>query len=264
MPAATARSASPAWGITMKSLLGEAKGKTLADRRRARPHHRRRARRRVVAGRAHGAGPGPGHAVTPVVDHRSGPGPGRSRRRGAARRRRDHRRARAVAAALPYTGTVATTQAFYRPENPALAGGLTVLLPYAPPEQATAANKVLAADVERFAPGTKLTANVIAGYWAADEFVAALTKAGKGATAAKLAKTLRTFTYTVKDTVGPTTFPGAHAQPSPCGALVQSDGTGYLPAVTYRCGNPVKVKPAATTSTTTTTTAAAPTTTVKK
>jgi hypothetical protein len=130
-----------------------------------------------------------------------------------------------------------------------------VLLPYAPPEQATGANTTLLADVERFAPGTKVTAAVIAGYWAADEFVAALTRAGKDASAAKLAKTLRSFTYEVAGTVGPTRFPLAHSQPAPCGALVQSDGTMYLPAVTYRCGKPVEVKPsgAGTTGATTTT-----------
>ncbi len=259
-PSLRARTASPGWGITLKSLLGGAKGKTVAvgvdgiDGIGVVEGAHARASLRAA-----------GFTVPAVITVSSSPelstiapalaqqGPdGVVLLTGTAT-------TGALAAALAaqsYTGTVATTQDFYRPENPAIASGLTVLLPYAPPEQATAANKSLLADVEKFAPGTKVTAAVIAGYWGADEFVAALTKAGKRASAAKLAKTLRSFTYEVKGTVGPTTFPVAHSQPSPCGALVQSDGTAYFPAVTYRCGKPVKVTPsgAGTAGTTTTTT----------
>ena len=250
------RLTSPAWGVTMSALLGGATGKTIAVAAPPATDTGELARASLQAA---------GFSVSAVIS--VSPSPELSAIASALAQQgpdgvvlfTDAATTGALASALAaqsYTGTVATTQEFYRPENPAIASGLTVLLPYAPPEQATAANKVMLADVEKFAPGTKVTAAVIAGYWSADEFVVALTKAGKGASAAKLAKTLRSFTYEVKGTVGPTTFPAAHGQPSPCGALVQSDGTAYFPAVTYRCGKPVKVKPsgAGTTGTTTTTT----------
>ena len=249
------RLTSPAWGVTMSALLGGATGKTIAVAAPPATDAGELARASLQA---------TGFSVSAVIS--VSPSPELSAIASALAQQgpdgvvllTDGATTGALASALAaqsYIGTVATTQDFYRPENPAIASGLTVLLPYAPPEQATAANKVLLADVEKFAPGTKVTASVIAGYWAADEFVAALTKAGRRASAAKLAKTLRSFTYEVKGTVGPTTFPGAHAQPAPCGALVQSDGTAYFPAVGYRCGKPVKVKRsgAATSGTTTTT-----------
>lgn len=251
------RQASPVWGITMKALLGGAQGRTIA----------------VAAGADHTFDATVANASLRAVGFTTSPG---SIPTGADQAATATSLAQqgpdgvviltdaattgelaAALAAQSYTGTVATTQDFYRPENPAIASGLTVMLPYAPPEQTTSANQVLLADVERFAPGTKVTAAVIAGYWSADEFVAALTKAGKGASAAKLAKTLRSFTYAVKGTVGPTTFPAAHSQPAPCGALVQSDGTAYFPAVTYRCGKPVKVRPTGVGATATTTTTVA-------
>ena len=148
----------------------------------------------------------------------------------------------------------ATTSDFYRPENPAI-GGLTVLLPYAPPEQATGANTTLLADVEKFAPETKVTAAVIAGYWAADEFVAALHGRARVRARRSWRRPAVVHLRGRGDTRRPTRFPLAHSQPAPCGALVQSDGTMYLPAVTYRCGKPVEVKPsgAGTTGATTTT-----------
>ena len=67
----------------------------------------------------------------------------------------------------------------YQPTTPAAASGLTVLVPHAPFEQPTAANRRLAADVEAFAPGTQLTPGIAAGYWSADLFLQMLGKTGK-------------------------------------------------------------------------------------
>ncbi len=82
-----------------------------------------------------------------------------------------------------------------------------------PFEQATAANRRLAADVEAFAPGTKLTPGVAAGYWSADLFLAVLAKVGKHLTRARfLAVANGDFSYQVAGTVGPSTWPrDAHA-----------------------------------------------------
>jgi ABC-type branched-subunit amino acid transport system substrate-binding protein len=146
---------------------------------------------------------------------------------------------------MGFTGTVATSDAFYLPAAPGLANGLTVLVPYAPFEQTTAANRRLAADVEKFAPGTVLTPGVAAGYWSADAFLAVLAKVGKQLTATRfLAAANGGFTYGVAGTVGTSTWPAMHTQPVPCGALVQSDGARYLVAEQYRCGKPVVKKSA--------------------
>ena len=50
------------------------------------------------------------------------------------------------------------------------------------------------------------------------------------------------FTYTVTNTVGPTTFPAAHSRPTPCGALVASNGTAFAVKVPYTCGRVVAVE----------------------
>jgi branched-chain amino acid transport system substrate-binding protein len=141
---------------------------------------------------------------------------------------------------LGFTGTVATADAFYQPTAPAIANGLTVLVPYAPFEQSTAANRRLAADVEAFAAGTKLTPAIAAGYWSADAFLRVLAKVGKRVTRTRfLAAANGKFTFTVPGTIGRVTWPAMHTQMVPCGALVQSDGSRYLVAERYRCAVPI-------------------------
>src|SRR5207237_6179052 len=125
-----------------------------------------------------------------------------------------------------FTGTVATDAWAYQPTAPAVASGLTVLVPYAPFEQATAANRRLAADVEKFAPGTALTPGVAAGYWSAEAFLAVLARVGKRLTAARFldAANHGEFSFGVPATVGRSTWPAMHSQPVSCGALVHSGG----------------------------------------
>lgn len=155
---------------------------------------------------------------------------------------------------LGFTGTVAVSEAFYLPAVPAIANGLTVLVPYAPFEQSTAGNRRLAADVEKFAPGTALTPGIAAGYWSADAFLGVLAKAGKQLTVARFLAVANggDFSFAVPGTVGTSNWPAMHSQPVPCGALVQSDGSRYFVAEQYRCGDPVvrktkKTKKASTT-----------------
>jgi branched-chain amino acid transport system substrate-binding protein len=143
-----------------------------------------------------------------------------------------------------FTGAVATSDAFYQPTAPGLANGLTVLVPYAPFEQSTAPNRRLAADVEAFAAGTKLTPGVAVGYWSADAFLRVLTKVGKRLTRARFVAAANRATFSVPATVGRSTWPAMHSQPVPCGALVQSDGSRYLVAEPYRCGKPLVRAPA--------------------
>jgi ABC-type branched-subunit amino acid transport system substrate-binding protein len=139
-----------------------------------------------------------------------------------------------------FTGTVATGGASYLPTAPALADGLTVLVPYAPFEQTTTANRRLAADVEAFKPGTALTPGVAAGYWSADAFLAAVRRTGQRLTRARfLAAANHGFAFAVPGTVGRSTWPAMHSLPVPCGALVQSDGSRVLVVERYRCGTPI-------------------------
>jgi ABC-type branched-subunit amino acid transport system substrate-binding protein len=240
---APSRTVSPAWGITMRTLLGGAGGRNLAvlttaDALGARAGAAARASLRAAGFRVPvplvvGSG-------TPTAAALAAAGPD------GVVLLVDAPTVAATAAGLAatgYTGTVATGPAFYRPDAPAIGRGITVLLPYAPPEQMTPANRRLRADVERFASGTVVTPGVIAGYWAADEFLAVLAAAGRGAGEAKLLRAARTLEYEVAGTVGPTRFPGAHSQPAPCGALAQGDGGIYLVPVAYRCGRQVPLRP---------------------
>ena len=113
----------------------------------------------------------------------------------------------------------------YGPNLVAPAVGSMVMTPTAPVESAATnpAMAQLVADVQKVAPGQPIDQSVVAGYWSADLFLAAVQKAGKQLTAASLVKAAnRKFTYEVADTVGPITFPAAHSVPAPCGALVAS------------------------------------------
>jgi branched-chain amino acid transport system substrate-binding protein len=152
-----------------------------------------------------------------------------------------------VQQALSSTGFLGlfTNQLGYGPNLVAPAVGTYVMVQTAPTE-AAATNPVMAqmiADVRKTAPSQPITQAVAAGYWSADLFLAAVKKAGKNLTPASLLQAAnRKFTYAVPGTVGPTTFPAAHSKPTPCGALVTSNGTAYAVKVPYTCGAVVPVK----------------------
>jgi ABC-type branched-subunit amino acid transport system substrate-binding protein len=134
----------------------------------------------------------------------------------------------------------------YDPDLVALAGGTAVLVQAAAVETAgtNPAMAQLVADVRAVAPDLPIDQSVVAGYWSADLFIAALKRVGKNLTVARLlAKANHGFIYRVPDTVGPTKFPAAHDAPTPCGSLVRSDGGAYQVLVPYTCGKVVRVKP---------------------
>jgi branched-chain amino acid transport system substrate-binding protein len=138
-----------------------------------------------------------------------------------------------------------TNQIEYGPNFVAPANGAIVMTQTAPTESAPSnpAMAQLVADVQKVAPGLPIDQSVIAGYWSADLFLAAVQKAGKKLTSAALVKAANDkFTYKVANTVGPTTFPAAHSRPTPCGALVASNGTAYAVKVPYTCGRVVPVE----------------------
>ena len=135
------------------------------------------------------------------------------------------------------TATMVVGPEFYAPTAPVLANGLTVLTAVAPFEEATVANRRLAADVEAFAPGTVVTPAIAAGYWSADLFLRGMSATGKHPTRAGLLDALNSahFTYAVAGTVGRSTWPEMHTQPVPCGSLSQSDGTQFVVVAPYGC-----------------------------
>jgi len=240
---------SPAWGARLRSLLGTAQGSTVtlavdtgalgAARAAQAEASLRAARFRVASTITVPAPPAPLPDLTPIAGQLATGSPAvvllltsPAATFGLAR----------LLADVGFVGTVAADASMYRPTTPAVASGLTVLVPYAPFEQATAANRRLAADVEMFAPGTKLTPGIAAGYWSADLFLQMLAKTGKHLTRERFLAVARRFQYAVPDTVGTSRWPAAHAQGVPCGALVQSDGSQYVVAEPYACGTPIVVK----------------------
>jgi branched-chain amino acid transport system substrate-binding protein len=146
--------------------------------------------------------------------------------------------------AAGYSGPI-TNRIQYSPNLVAPATGVFVPTQTAPLETAAdnPAMKQLVDDVQKVAPDQPIDQSVVAGYWSADLFLAAVQKAGKDLTPASLERAANAkFTYEVDKTVGPTTFPAAHSLPTPCGALVQSNGTAYVVKVPYTCGRVVKIK----------------------
>jgi hypothetical protein len=249
---------SPAWGAQLRSLLGTAQGSQVtiavddSELGAAREAQARASLRaagfRVATSVTVPAPPAPVPDLTPIAGTLATGSPAvvllltsTVATTGIAR----------LLAQVGFTGTVAADASMYQPTTPAVASGLTVLVPYAPVEQSTAANRRLAADVEAFAPGTQLTPGIVAGYWSADLFLQMLGKTGKRLTRERFLAVARRFAYEVPSTIGTLRWPGAHAAGVPCGALVQSDGSRYLVAEPYTCGKPIVVKPPKHSTTTT-------------
>jgi len=240
---------SPAWGAQLRSLLGTAQGSevkvavddgALGAARDAQARASLRAAGfRVATAVTVPAPPAPSPDLTPIAGQLASGAPAvvllltsPAATTGLAQ----------LLAQVGFTGTVAADASMYQPTAPATASGLTVLVPYAPFEQATAANRRLAADVEAFAPGTQLTPGVAAGYWSADLFLQLLAKTGKRLTRERFLAVAQRFSYGVPSTIGTSHWPAAHAQGVPCGALVQSDGAQYFVVEPYACGKPLVVR----------------------
>ncbi len=76
-------------------------------------------------------------------------------------------------------------------------------------------------------PNVSITQGMLASYFSADAFVAALKKTGKNLTPQGFASAIANFTYQIPGVVGPTKYPVSRTQGSPCGVLVYSDGTAW-------------------------------------
>jgi hypothetical protein len=252
------RAVSPAWGARLRSLLGAAQGSTVTivvddgELGAARDAQARASLHaagfRVAATVTVPAPPAPLPDLAPVAASLTTAAPAVTllltspATTGALAQ---------LLAQAGFTGTVAADASMYQPTAPAAASGMTVLVPAAPLEERTAANRRLAADVEAFAPGTPVTAGMAAGYWSADLFLRMLAETGKHLTRERFLAVARRFSYDVPATIGSVRWPAAHRQGVPCGALVQSDGSRYLVVEPYACGRPIVVKASKKSTTTT-------------
>ena len=129
----------------------------------------------------------------------------------------------------------------YSPATVASAKGVYVYLQFAPYE-VSPTNPAVATMIKRVkavAPNAPLTQGIEAGYFAADQFIAALKKTGKNLTAESFQKAADSMTYGIKNTVGPTKFPRGQTIPTSCGSTVTSNGTAWQVAYAYLCTNAV-------------------------
>ena len=113
-----------------------------------------------------------------------------------------------------------------------------VFVQFAGYESNTPAIKQMLAAVEATKPGTQKTIGLAVGYFGADLFIQALKatlKTNKSPTTADIQKTMQKFTYEIKGTVGPTTWPGAFKIANGCDTLLFDDGTAFSINQKYEC-----------------------------
>ncbi len=84
-------------------------------------------------------------------------------------------------------------------------------------------------------PNVVITQGMLSAYFSADAFVKVLQKVGKNLTPQTFAAAMKNFTYSIPGVVGPTVYPEAQTEGSPCGTLVGSDGTTFSISVKYSC-----------------------------
>ena len=140
---------------------------------------------------------------------------------------------------------VITEPIAYDPRLVAVAKDETVFTQFATPEAAPDnANMQKVVDtLDKYLPSDQpITQGVLSGYFSADFFVKAVKAAGKNLTPESLQKATAKMTYEIKDVVGPTPYPDAFKFGTPCGSLVQSDGTAYQVVVKYSCFTNINIK----------------------
>ncbi|EFC84143.1 ABC transporter substrate-binding protein [Parafrankia sp. EUN1f] len=101
--------------------------------------------------------------------------------------------------------------------------------------------KQLTEDFAKYAPDQAISLPAMAGYWAADMFVQAATKAGRDLTVDKLLKVLNSdYSYYVEGAVPETRWPLNHNISSPCASIVQLNGDKYDITSKLSCGSLIK------------------------
>lgn len=133
-----------------------------------------------------------------------------------------------------YNG-VLTNAVLYDPRSVSLMKGNSVFTQFDVPEDtANPAMQQIVTNLKN-AGATQITQGMLASYFSADAFVAALKKTGKNLTPEAFAKAISNFTYQVPGIIGPTKYPAARTQGAPCGTLVFSNGTAWSIQTPYSC-----------------------------
>lgn len=124
---------------------------------------------------------------------------------------------------------------------PALEGAYTSLQWHPGVDVSVAAIKQMADDVAEYAPGAVLSLPTMAGYWAADMFIAAATKAGEDLTVDSLLKVMNSdWSYQVEGAVPESRWPLNHFLSTPCTSVVQLAGDKYDITSELACGSYLK------------------------
>jgi len=131
---------------------------------------------------------------------------------------------------------VSTNAVLYAPQVISLGTGWSVFTGFATPESPAPEMKTVVATLNA---GGIATADIgqpaLAGYFAADQFIAILKKVGKNLTPERFSKVASNFTYEVKDVIGPTVYPASFKAGAPCGQMVTSNGTAFVVTSPYAC-----------------------------
>jgi ABC-type branched-subunit amino acid transport system substrate-binding protein len=136
-----------------------------------------------------------------------------------------------------------TNAVLYSPQAAAIITDDFVLTQFATPEAAadTPTVQEFVDAVEAVDPEAVINQPTIAGYIAADMFIAALEKAGKNPTPESIQKAAAKMTYSIEGMVGPTKYPKGFKQGTPCGQLAESTGDAFNVAVAFSCYQNINV-----------------------
>ncbi|MEU6712754.1 ABC transporter substrate-binding protein [Nonomuraea sp. NPDC046802] len=97
-------------------------------------------------------------------------------------------------------------------------------------------------DVEKVAPGTRLTQHLAIGYWAADIFLDMLDKTGKDLTRERFLATGNGSYVYENAGFGKIQYPKDHTEPNGCGALVKLEKGAFQVAKNMKCFDNVPLK----------------------
>jgi len=138
---------------------------------------------------------------------------------------------------LGYKGVVQNFD-LYDPRLAATTPGLVTEIQFAPFEAAGTilAVQQMVTDLKAYEPGIVLSQPAAAGYWTMDLFIAILEKVGPNLTRQSFMNVANgNFHYAFGGGSVPVTFPAYHTILGPCGAFVQSTGTGFTVPVPFGC-----------------------------
>jgi hypothetical protein len=132
-----------------------------------------------------------------------------------------------------YKGII-TNAVGYAPQLTTLANGWSAFTQFATPES-TDPNMQKVVQTLNAGGITQIGQPALAGYFAADMFVAILKKVGKNLTPESFQKVASRFTYGIDGVIGPTYYPAGYTEGTPCGQLATSDGTKWSVTAPFAC-----------------------------